>query len=403
VKRLALLFALFLGLLSLCACKKGAPNLCASGTQCATGFSCDAASGACRCDSDAACSVAESCNAAGFCQPRLRCDGSSDCASGSLCDSASGVCIPQGTCKTDVQCKAGQVCHDFACVPGCNKQGDCGAPSDVCRACPLGPDCAVGKSCVPGHCDSQTSCPYGDVCTADPSDPNHDKICTKDARGPFCQPCSRQAGTVSYCPDDSGFGNGNYCLIDTSQTLGQAFYCGVDCTQAGATECPNGYQCRDIRIVTASNCDRTAGLSACASHPSQVSCDPAKNHPGSNGGLVNDDCDAAQPPLTGAVCDPGTRRCVPQCVGTGETGVQAFCSCIEDQDCPQDQCDSIKRACTVSGRPCISGKVPDECQSQFAIRCVKATDARLGDIGYCRIGRNCAPAEGFTCKALRGG
>ncbi len=287
---------------------------------------------------------------------------------------------------------------------GCRRQGDCVAPSDVCRACAANTaDCAVGKLCVAGHCDSQATCGYGDLCAADPSDPNHDTVCIPDTRGPFCKQCSRQAGTVSYCPDAAtGYGNGNYCLIDSSQALGQAFYCGVDCTQPGATECPNGYRCRDIRIVTFANCAPGNGLMACASHPSSTSCDPSKNHPGTNGGVVNDDCDAALPPLTGAVCDPGTRKCVPQCVGTGETGVQAFCSCIQDTDCPQDQCDSAKRACSVSGRPCIVGQVPDDCQNQFAIRCVKATDARLGDIGYCRIGRNCAPAEGFTCKVLRG-
>lgn len=383
-------------------CKKGAANLCTGSAQCGSGFSCDPATGACRCDSDSSCAVAESCNEAGFCQPRLRCDGTADCATGSLCDSGSGVCIPQGTCKTDVQCAAGQVCQDFACVRGCRKNGDCSAPSDVCRACPAGtPDCAVGRICAEGRCDSQVTCRYGDVCAADPNDPNHETLCTPDTRGPFCQTCGRQAGTISYCPDANGFGNGNFCLIDASQPLGQAFFCGVDCTQPGQTECPNGYQCRDIRIVTASNCQPSAGLAACASHPSSTGCDPAKNHAGQNGGIVNDDCEAALPSLTGAVCDAGTRKCVPQCVGTGETGVQAFCSCIRDSDCPQDACDSRTRACSVSGRPCIVGQVPDDCQNQFAIRCVKTTDARLGDIGSCRVGRNCAPAEGFTCKALR--
>ena len=30
-----------------------------------------------------------------------------------------------------------------------------------------------------------------------------------------------------------------------------------------------------------------------------------------------------------------------------------------------------------------------------------ATDARLGAVGYCRIGRNCAPSQGYTCSVLR--
>src|SRR5205085_8459874 len=101
--------------------------------------------------------------------------------------------------------------------------------------------------------------------------PGADKVCQQDTRGPFCQPCSRQAGSPYYCPG----GGGNYCLIDASRPLGQAFYCGVDC--GGGQECPNGYACRDVRIVTAQNCDPQQGLAACPS--SQTPCDPGKNHP----------------------------------------------------------------------------------------------------------------------------
>jgi hypothetical protein len=390
-----------LALLLVAACKKGGPNLCSSDTQCAAGFSCDPATGGCRCAADSSCGAAEMCNAAGFCQPRLHCDSSADCAQGSICDSKSGVCIPAGTCSSlDVQCKAGQVCKDFACAPGCRHDGDCGAPTDVCRSCPAGTptaQCLVGSQCVRGKCDTQLTCHYGDLCAPDGAG---DKVCTPDARGPYCQPCARQAGTLSWCPDETGHGNGNYCLIDASKPLGQAFYCGVDCTAGQA--CPFGYRCRDVRIVRAVNCDPNAGFAACASHPTSVACDPAKSHPGSAGGVVNDDCEAALPPLIGAVCDPASRRCVPQCLGTGETGVQAFCSCVQDVDCPQDKCDSATRACVISGRPCIVGLVPDECQSTHAIRCVKSFDARLGAVGYCRIGQNCAPDQGYTCSILLG-
>jgi hypothetical protein len=30
-------------------------------------------------------------------------------------------------------------------------------------------------------------------------------------------------------------------------------------------------------------------------------------------------------------------------------------------------------------------------------------DPRLGEVGFCRIGQNCAPAPGYTCTVLRGG
>jgi hypothetical protein len=108
-------------------------------------------------------------------------------------------------------------------------------------------------------------------------------------------------------------------------------------------------------------------------------------------------------PLIGAECDPNTKLCTAQCVGTGEVGVQAFCSCIQDSDCPQDVCESATHACSISGRPCLVGAVPDDCQSTNQIFCVKEEDARLGDVGYCRIGQNCAPAAGYTCAILRDG
>jgi hypothetical protein len=297
-----------------------------------------------------------------------------------------------------VQCKAGEVCKDFSCVPGCRHDGDCAAPADVCRPCQAGTpaaQCPTGSLCVRGKCDSQLTCHYGDLCAPDGAG---DKVCTPDQRGPYCQACVRPAGTPTWCPDQTQHGNGNYCLIDSSRPLGQAFFCGVDCSQG--QECPFGYRCRDVRIVRAQNCKPEDGLAACAGSPSDVSCDPAKNHAGSAGGIVNDDCDNAAPPLVGAVCDPGTRKCVPQCLGTGETGVQAFCSCMRDADCPQDACDSATRGCAISGAPCIPGLVPDECQSTRAIRCVKAIDARLGAVGYCRIGQNCAPDQGYTCSVL---
>ena len=387
--------------LSAAGCKKGAASLCTADVKCAPGFSCDANTGRCACANDASCAADETCNAAGFCQPKLRCASTADCAVDSICDSKTGSCIPAETCTTDVQCKQGQVCQpDFTCTNGCRATGDCPIGM-VCRDCAPGTaaaDCPVGKQCVLGPCDSQLSCPYGDYCVPDTTG---EKVCTPDSQHrPFCEPCARTAGSPYYCANSPA----NYCLIDTSKPLGQASYCGVDCSAGQA--CPNGYQCRDVRIVTAQNCKPEQGLSACTflsrSTPA-VTCDPAKNHARTDGlaGTVNDDCEAAQPPLVGAVCDPQTRKCSAQCTGTGEAGVQAFCSCIEDSDCPTDQCDSSTRACTVSGRPCIVGRVPDDCQSTNRIFCVKATDPRLGPVGYCRIGQNCAPAEGFTCATLR--
>lgn len=392
---------LLIALFCTAACKKGAPGLCSSDKQCRSGFVCDATTGACRCSADSSCGASEMCNAAGFCQPRLRCDGTADCAPGSICDTVSGVCIPSGSCSSlDVQCKAGEICKDFACVPGCRHNGDCVAPTDVCRACPAGTPaaaCPTGSLCLRGKCDTQLTCHYGDLCSPDGTG---DKVCTPDARGPYCQSCARSGGSESFCPDATGHGRANFCLIDTSRALGQAFYCGVDCMPDAPggpdQQCPFGYTCRDIRIVRATQCDPQSGFSACSAVPSGVPCDPAKDHPGAVGGVVNDDCENALPALVGAVCDPVKKLCVPQCVGTGETGKLAFCSCLQDADCPKDSCDSTTRACVISGRPCIVGGT--DCDN--AILCVKSTDARLGAVGYCRIGRNCAPSQGYTCSVL---
>jgi hypothetical protein len=378
----------------LASCKKGT-NLCSSDTQCSPGFSCDETTGACRCNGDESCAAGESCNAAGFCQAKLRCDSSADCLAGNICDTVSGTCIAEGNCSTlDVQCKAGEVCQNFACVPGCRHDGDCPAASDVCRACPAGTPasaCPTGSQCVRGQCDTKLTCNYGDLCEGDGSDGGV-SVCTADTRGPFCQPCVRQGGSSNFCGSDDSF-----CLIDGSKPLGQSFFCGVDCSQG--QECPFGYTCHDVRVVLAQNCNSDAGLSSCADAPARsVSCDPAKSHAGANGGEVNDDCDAAL--LVGAVCDPNTRKCAPQCLGTGETGVQAFCSCLRDSDCPADTCDSATRSCIVSGAPCIPGVVPDQCSTLHAVHCAKEIDSRLGDVGYCRIGQNCAPDQGYTCEIL---
>jgi hypothetical protein len=395
------LLALLLSLAAIGGCKKGAANLCASDVQCGAGFACDPATGRCGCSSDSSCAEGESCNAAGFCQPRLRCNSTADCALGTYCDSQSGRCIAQGSCTQDVQCPPAQVCDQtFSCVPGCNRTGDCHL-SEVCRACPAGTpvaQCPVGSLCVQGQCDSQLSCPYGSICAPAADNPDGGAVCQKDTRGPFCEPCTSTPGSPYSC----GLGQAeDYCLIDASQVLGQAFFCGVNCAEG--EECPNGYQCRDVRIVTAQNCDADAGFTACTPPSTNPPCDPAKTHPAPGGiGDVNDDCEAVQPPLVGSVCDPDTKRCAAQCLGTGEAGVQAFCSCIADKDCPQDVCTS-NRVCSISGKPCFLSDNPDDCQSTEQIFCVKETDARLGDVGYCRIGQNCAPAPGFTCAILRAG
>jgi hypothetical protein len=402
--RLALAGLAALAALSAAGCTSDPPSLCQTDLQCPSGFRCDPLTGRCGCQNDLSCAQAEQCNGAGFCQARLRCTVTADCPTGSYCDSQSGACIAAGSCTQDLHCPFGQVCSQAACAPGCRGAGDC-LLSEVCRACPAGSgaSCPVGNLCVQGQCDRQSACRFGELCQAPPGAPpiadcatTGGCVCQKDQRGPFCGSCTAQAASRQFCPGPPN----NYCLIDGSVPLGQAFFCGVDCSQD--QPCPNGYACRDVRIVTAQNCFPERGLSACAPPAGNPPCDPAKTHAAPDGGpgLVNDDCEAVGPPLVGAVCDPLTRRCAAQCLGTGEAGVQSFCSCLRDQDCAPDRCDSATRACVISGQPCIAGPV-DECATTHRIFCVKVADARLGQVGYCRIGQNCAPAPGFTCAFLR--
>ena len=293
-------------------------------------------------------------------------------------------------------------------MPGCRQSGDC-LLSEVCRACPQGTSsaqCPVGKLCVQGRCDRQTSCRYGEFCLPPAGDPARDcaaptSNCTcQKTTDPFCGSCSYQPAD----PKGGCDGTENYCLIDSSVPLAnQSFYCGVNCAEG--QPCPNGYACRDIRLVTYQACKPADGLSSCRAPAGNPPCDPAKTHaaPGGKPGLVNDDCETVQPPLVGAVCDPATRRCSAQCLGTGETSLYGFCSCVQDSDCAQDSCTS-SRVCQISGKPCFQALgVPDECQTTHKIFCVKSTDVRLGAVGYCRIGQNCAPAPGYTCAVLRSG
>jgi hypothetical protein len=228
-------------------CKKSSVNQCAPDISCAPGFSCDPNTGACACDSDSSCAADQFCNSIGFCQDRLLCQSSADCGAGTFCDAPSGTCIANGTCTIDVQCALGQVCNDFTCVPGCHQSGDCPL-SQICAACAAGTphtDCPVSNLCISGHCDSQLSCAYGDICAPTAEDPDGGSVCQRDTRGPFCETCVGSPGTPYLCDNDPA----NYCLIDPSLPLGQAYYCGVDCSQG--QECPNGYYCHDVRIQAA--------------------------------------------------------------------------------------------------------------------------------------------------------
>ncbi len=349
---------------------------CVEDSECPTGFACD--QGRCICKSDASCAANELCNSAGFCQARVGCETSLDCPEGQFCDRTTGNCLDIDRCTSDIQCDLGEVCDTvkFKCVPGCRGVGDC-ALGSVC-ACTSGkqlcevsvqscPDetekCGLGQ-CLQGPCGDKSYCNYGEICVAEA--PGTPKRCIKDERGPYCAACTIAPGQ-NYCPGDTS----NFCLIDTSKGYG-SYFCGVEC--ATDNECPWGFGCSDVLILTQDTCSSTPqGGSTCRVRDS-IGCETG---------------------CPGGECDPATNKCRPLCVG-GENDVQGFCTCLEDGDCPADSCGSDGR-CQISRKQCDAN---NPCAN---IYCKNVSDPLTKkSVGYCFIGRNCAPVEGVTCDQVRG-
>jgi hypothetical protein len=426
--RLAHLSALGALLVGLAGCSEDRlSGLCVEDTDCPENFAC--VEGRCICKSDASCQPNELCNLAGFCQARVGCETSLDCPEGQFCDRTTGNCLDGNRCTSDLQCDIGQVCDTvrFQCVDGCREVGDCqiGAVC-VCpggqqkcdpakQSCPEGSTCGLG-ACKTGPCADNSYCRYGESCVEE--SPGGSRRCVKDTRGPFCEPPTVPPGGDGYeCRGDSA----NFPLIDTSKGFGSTF-CGVECGDAYVScakdeECPSG------------QCDATQFKCGCANDsecPEGGECDLVKKTcrkfrgcpwgfgcsdvliltratcgAGGQGGRCelrqNRDC-ATDDDCKGGECDPEAKKCRPLCVG-GESDVQGFCTCLEDGDCPRDTCGSDGR-CQISLQACDPLR-PDSCAT---IYCKNETDPLTKkSVGYCFIGRNCAPNEGVTCDQVRSG
>lgn len=357
-------------------------GLCVEDADCPANFAC--VEGRCICKSDASCQANEICNLAGFCQARVGCETSLDCPEGQFCDRTTGNCLDADRCTSDVQCPMGKVCNTvrFQCEDGCRSVADCplGAvcqcPSGAqkcdpeLQSCPEGSTCALG-ACKTGPCGDNSYCRYGESCLEDA--PGGPKRCVKDTRGPFCEPCSIPPGSDRwYCAGDSA----NFCLIDTSKGYGSNF-CGVECGDAAGMQCPWGFECSDVLILTQETCGQSGQTAKCK----------ARN---------DRDC-ATDADCVGGECDPATRKCRPICVG-GESDVQGFCTCLDDGDCPADSCGNDGH-CNISRKACDPLQ-PNSCSR---IYCKNQTDPLTKKtVGYCFIGRNCAPTEGVTCDKVRG-
>jgi Cys-rich repeat protein len=380
-----MLAAAALGAFAGLACSKrgGAGQGCGADSDCgdAAAFRCDTATGACLCRTSAACSAGEICNDLGYCQSHVGCSDNTDCPTGFLCDSAAGACMALGQCTNDLQCKTGELCDAASktCRPGCKSSGDC-ALREVCL-CPGSGDAGAAEvpcgcdaldaegraSCPVGRCSSRTcavdaDCSRGERCRAPPE--GGLPICLSDydpSLRPYCDSCVWTPGR-----DTCGSGP-NFCLYSTYES--HLSYCGVDCSQGQS--CAHGYECGDVIVVFFQTlCTTTEDCVGTINESSER-------------------CSADKPCRFGGLCSP-EGYCYGKCTPR-EGADQSFCSCVKDDDCAQDVCESTTRTCSISRQPCdLHG---EGCPK---IRCVD-----FGGQGGCVIGRNCKPQVGLTCADVR--
>ncbi len=412
---LSLLSVLMLAALSACGSGKKA-GACASDAECTLpGTRCDLEQQLCVCASDEACETGFFCNLAGVCQEKTGCSKSSECEEDSYCDIQTGECRlvdaePKigSICSLATHCPFGAVCTGGSCQEGCYDDGDC-LLGEIC----FEGQCGTGN----GVCNNNGFCEYGELCTSN--------LCTTDRRGPYCRGCTQR---TSMNPEPCDHPR-NFCLINSAELGGFTNFCGIDCSLG--QECPNGYGCNGVVILTESVCTFNA---QCKCDPNQISfpkatcridstCAPklpngqpdpnasncvVQGAPECNGGQAggsascivrvgsrdgnctcasDSDCDNGAACVDG-VCCGGNVREERQC-SVGEGRVSGFCTCATDGDCPRDVCDPSRSACRITGHPCTPGN--NDCPP---IPCVD---------GGCLIGQNCAPLQGLSCSEVKGG
>ena len=403
-------------LLSACSSDKSTDNTCVEDLDCvAPGTRCDIEAQQCVCGTDEACADGEFCNLAGSCQKKSGCSRNSEClGDNEFCDLKSGRCLEgpkeqlDSACGLVSHCPLRTICDGSQCIVGCHDDGDCPL-GEVCYDDGTGRACATGT----GLCSEDAFCDYGEQCQGNE--------CKKDRRGPYCRGCSRRTALNPEPCDDAR----NFCLINSAETGGFRQFCGVDCSLG--QECPNGYDCNFVVILTDDVCTTNAQCQcdrdkiSFATRTCTVSdpCVPVNSdgspaadatfcvntghldcNPGGEGDAsclvprgdtagfctCDDDSDCADGgTCVGGQCCGGDINLERQC-RVGEARVTGFCSCATDADCPRDSCDPSRGACAITGNPCVPGN--GDCGP---IPCVN---------GGCRIGQNCAPIQGLACSEV---
>ena len=268
--RCYILFLLCFFTLASCTLQVEESSGCTSDSDCTDGFTCGTG-GQCICVDDSSCDEGEFCNEFGSCQRSEGCVSNEDCDEGTFCDVAKldstssedeessevGECIATGDCRVKTHCELGNICSANTCVEGCEDYGDC----------PLGQPCISGVCAPLGTCDSASFCPLGSSC--------ENGQCVEVA-GEHCDVCEP---TVFYdtCGDAK-----NLCLGDQNvppttcnsdftcdlvypgstcfQGICRKNFCGVNCQDT--SDCPRGYGCGEVAVLTGSLCSSSAQCSS---------------------------------------------------------------------------------------------------------------------------------------------
>lgn len=362
--------------------------LCASATECTSGFcvdgvccnsacgggavDCQACSVAAGAASDGSCALAKAgavCRTSvGDCDSAESCDGKvGTCpadtfkASTTMCRNASDACDvaeyctgAAGACPTDNLKPSGTVCR--ASIGACDVAEACNGASAACPSDTFLPNTSVCRASA-GPCDVADFCTgSGPSCPTDQVQPS--AVPCRAAAGP-CDATELCTGTSADCPADAMKKMGTICrtaagLCDADEVCtGTSIACPADVLKPNTTECrPAADLCDSAEFCTGSSTDCPTD----AFKPKAAECRP-----------VAGSCDVAE------YCSGGSPSCPTDTFRpTGTTCRVAASSCDADETCsgagaacPEDKPRTDGAACT--GGTCQTGACRQEADLRLAL------------------------------------